>query len=198
MKTMRTDIINQLFLKEDFISYLEIGVGNFANFDEINAMHKYSVDSHKGDKCTFNMDSETFFSLWTYYYDVIFVDGLHTYEQAYRDIKNSIDYLCPGGFIVIHDCNPRKKKYTGRRGRGQETWNGDVYKAFVRIKHEMSDWSCFVVPGGCGILTERPVLKNIQIGYTSDLTWEHFSAHRKGLLQTISYDDYVKLLKNDI
>lgn len=36
-------------------------------------------------------------------YDLIYIDGLHTYEGAYADIKNAIPLLEPGGLLVVDD-----------------------------------------------------------------------------------------------
>ena len=34
---------------------------------------------------------------------MIFIDGLHHYEQAHRDLRNSLNNLKKGGIILIHD-----------------------------------------------------------------------------------------------
>ena len=39
-------------------------------------------------------------------YDVIFIDGLHKSYQVKKDILNSLQFLNPKGYIVLHDCNP--------------------------------------------------------------------------------------------
>lgn len=36
-------------------------------------------------------------------WDLILVDGDHEYEQAKRDIQNSLEVLAPGGMIFVHD-----------------------------------------------------------------------------------------------
>ena len=60
MKT-RTEIINMLFRKYGFQSYLEIGVEVPAvNFDKINAAFKESVDPNPLGKCTYIMTSDDF------------------------------------------------------------------------------------------------------------------------------------------
>ena len=37
-------------------------------------------------------------------FDIIFIDGLHTFEQTIKDIDNSIKFLRDKGVILIHDC----------------------------------------------------------------------------------------------
>ena len=43
-------------------------------------------------------------------FDIIFLDGLHTYEQTINDIKNSIlTYLNQTmELLLVHDCLPKK------------------------------------------------------------------------------------------
>ena len=71
----------------------------------------------------------------------MFVDGLHTYDQAYRDVVNALDVLREDGVVVVHDCNPASAAAAApsldqaRRTDGFNwEWNGDVYKAIVRLR----------------------------------------------------------------
>src|ERR1035437_5139881 len=105
----RTELINLLFEKYKFKTYLEIGVQvPSRNFDKINAVLKHSVDPNPNIRYTYNMTSDEFFGncIETQKYDVIFIDGMHTMEQAYKDVINSIKHLNDNGFIVMHDFNP--------------------------------------------------------------------------------------------
>ena len=43
--------------------------------------------------------------------DIYLVDGDHTYEYAQRDLENGLPMLKPGGFILVHDLD-RKRKMT--------------------------------------------------------------------------------------
>jgi hypothetical protein len=197
MSKTRTDVINLLFDKYKLQSYLEIGVRNPAdNFNKIRAQQKHSVDPNPRRRYTFNLTSDEFFKRYNDKYDVIFVDGLHVAEQTYKDVKNSIEHLNSNGFIVIHDCNPPYESFT----RSYEdflkkpgAWNGTVYKAFIRLKYELKNWSCFVVNEnfGCGILTERNILKNQLVeADINKITWDFFNKNRNGLLQLISFNEY--------
>jgi len=57
-------------------------------------------------------------------YDLIFVDGDHTYEGLSRDIKHIKDHLRPGGYLVVHD-------YFG-------WYNGTTNKSPIRaVAHEL-------------------------------------------------------------
>lgn len=202
-KIKRTDIINLLFEKYNFKSYLEIGVSDPTdNFDKINAILKHSVDPIPNGKYTYNMVSDDFFKQCdiNQKYDVIFIDGLHTEDQSYKDVLNSIDHLNDDGFIVMHDCNP-ENEYISRNYeeylKDLDMWSGDVYKAFIKLKRLLIKWSCFVVNEdyGCGILTKRDIIQNsISELDISNLTFDDFDKNRNELLQLITFDDYKKII----
>ena len=42
------------------------------------------------------------------YFDIIFLDGLHNYEQTIKDINNALKFLNEKGAIIVHDCLPKK------------------------------------------------------------------------------------------
>lgn len=201
----RTDIINLLFSKFNFKSYLEIGVRvPSENFDKINSELKHSVDPEPMGDCTYITTSNDFFNshVGNQKYDVIFVDGLHTAEQVYLDVMNSINHLNENGFIVMHDCNPPTEFHVRTyaeylRTRGQ--WNGSVFKGFIRLKLELKDWNCFVIDEdfGCGIITKKE-LKNKFLALKTipeEISWVYFDTFRNELLDLISFEDYKKIIE---
>ena len=197
---LRTDIINMLFLNYNFKTYLEIGVRNpNDNYNIINAAFKYGVDPNPNGKYTYNMTSDEFFKnhVGEQKYDIIFIDGLHTYEQSYRDAINSTKHISEDGFIVMHDCNPPDEA-----NLNLESDNGMVFKTIIRLKQELKDWCCFVIDEdfGCGILTRRKILENRSLDYNIDnidnISWNYFNENRNELLQLISFNEYKNLIKN--
>jgi hypothetical protein len=74
-----------------------------------------------------------------------------------------------------------------------------MFRAFIQLKNELPDWSCFVVGGGwgSGILTPRKILPNVQSGFKYDLSWKLYNRNRRLILQWISFDEYVKIIKED-
>ena len=66
-------------------------------------------------------------------FDLIFLDGLHTYEQTIKDIDNSLKILNERGVILIHDCLPKNLEPNVPRMYGH--WNGDAWKAIVHLEH---------------------------------------------------------------
>lgn len=199
----RTAIINTLFDKYNFQSYLEVGLEYPENnFDMIHAKVKESVDPFPKGDCTHVMTSDQFFSTYPdKRFDVIFIDGMQVKDQAYRDIRNAMQILNEGGFIILHSVDPRHECLTVTYEeflKNGGCWLGTMYKAFIKAKNELPDWSCFVVGGGwgCGILTPRKILKNDFIKHAEDLPWKRYIRNRRVILQWVSFDEYVKLIKN--
>jgi hypothetical protein len=78
-------------------------------------------------------------------FDYIFVDGLHEWSQAFRDILNSLNRLNPGGVILVDDVLPDDEysampdEAASRRirynlGIDAERWHGDVFKALIAVR----------------------------------------------------------------
>jgi hypothetical protein len=60
-------------------------------------------------------------------YDLIFIDGDHSYDGVRRDFELYQDLLSPRGYIVFHDIDP---EHVFRDGAG-----GEVYKFWQDIQH---------------------------------------------------------------
>ncbi len=158
----RADIINKLINKNEYKSYLEIGINDpnvDRSWEKIKIDIKHGVDPNF--ETTYQMTSDEFFSKHaTQTYDIIFVDGLHTFDQAYKDIKNSLNCLNDRGVIVVHDCNPLNE-IVQRPERVSDAWNGDVWKAIVKLRMEEiglvihtvdTDEGCAIIRRGSQIL----------------------------------------------
>lgn len=152
----RTELINGLIQKNDYKTYLEIGVNTPSqpgyNWVGVNIPVKHGVDPNV--ETTYKMTSDEFFENYiSQNYDIVFVDGLHLHEQVYRDITNSLNHLNEGGVIVVHDCNP-VTEITQRRERASDAWHGDVWKSIVQLRMENPDLEIYTVntDEGCGII----------------------------------------------
>ena len=140
----RTDLINYLIKQNNYINYLEIGVRDPKdNFNHVIAPHKDGVDpcyEHpKTAEINYPITSDEFFELIKGHdikYDIIFIDGLHLWEQVDKDITNSLNHLHPKGTIVLHDCNPIKESHQIREFTPGTHWNGDVWKAILKHRIE--------------------------------------------------------------
>jgi hypothetical protein len=52
-----------------------------------------------------------------------------------KDVTNALRVLEPGGTIVMHDCNPQHEASAHHETPPPASfWNGDVWKAFVRLR----------------------------------------------------------------
>lgn len=152
----RTEIINAIINKYGYENYLEIGVNTPLqpgyNWIGIKCKTKHGVDPNVDT--TFKMTSNEFFEKYvSIKYDLIFIDGLHLFEQVYLDIVNSLKWLSHNGTIVVHDCNPITE-ITQLRERASGAWHGDVWKAIVKLRMEDINLSINTVDTdeGCGII----------------------------------------------
>lgn len=148
----RYDIINNLIRVYGFRSFLEIGTASGETFRNIDVPEKVSVDPDTNTAATYHMTSDEYFKRHRAKFDIIFIDGLHEAEQAYRDIQNALKHLNHGGAIVVHDVHPEDERmqqpYTN-----QHFWTGDVWKAFVKARRELP-YQTFVYDYdfGCGVI----------------------------------------------
>jgi hypothetical protein len=186
----RTTIIQLLINKINAKSYLEIGVDNSTNFNNIRCEKKISVDPNINTDATFYLTSDDFFKQNNDQFDIIFIDGLHHADQVLRDIENSLKCLHNDGYIVCHDMNPIKEEHQiipYQIG----TWNGDCWKAFVHLKEKRPDLEMCVVDidHGCGIIKKgQQDLLNI----TQELTFQNFTSNKKEWLNLISFNEFME------
>lgn len=149
----RIEIIKKIIKNNNFKSYLEIGCDNDENFSQISIDKKIGVDPLKGG--TLRMTSDEFFSDNKISFDIIFLDGLHTYEQTIKDIKNSLKFLNENGVILVHDCLP-KKIWNQIVPRMYGHWNGDVWKAIVHARtFDYADTYTCKADHGIGMIFKR-------------------------------------------
>jgi hypothetical protein len=163
----RISVLQYLIDKNNYSKYLEIGTFKGDTFLAIRCHNKIAVDPffqipkkkkiqwlyknmYNFKNIYFEMTSDKFFEKKKDYLDekgkrdIIFIDGLHTFEASLRDILNSLRYLKNGGTIVMHDCFPPDKaaatpansykeaSQSGKLGPKGE-WCGDVWKTIVYL-----------------------------------------------------------------
>lgn len=128
----RIALVNLIASRYKNCNYLEIGCANNALFDSVIANKKIGVDPSSGG--THRLTSDIFFKLNKKKFDLIFIDGLHTYDQARKDLINSIKVLKPNGWIVMHDFLPRSWQEHHVPIITTKTWTGDVWKLSYELK----------------------------------------------------------------
>ncbi len=211
---VRSDIINFLLqsLGKKETNYLEIGVRNPANnFDKIISSTKYSVDpgvEFKSNPVDFKLTSDEFFDQLRagkilsadLRFDVIFVDGLHTADQTDRDIRNSLEFIQDGGFVVMHDCNPpteshARENYEYWASPAMDYWSGTTWKAFFKYRKSSQVYSCCIDSDwGVGILSKKVVLGNPSIVENDFYEYAILDKYRKESLNLLSFEQLKSLV----
>jgi len=174
--------IKYLSVLNDAKTYLEIGVWGGSTFFPVQIPIKVAVDpcfvfnatEHKKEGTYFfEITSDKFFekmdrgdlsfvennSNEKIKFDVIFIDGYHTFEQSYNDFKNSLKYSHERTLWLIDDTVPPdiyssipnpvisryKRKLAGLEGGD---WMGDVYKTIFAIHDNFPEISYCTLIGG--------------------------------------------------
>ena len=211
----RTEIIQQIIDRKQARNYLEIGVANGGNFYPMRVRRKVAVDPSFVVSPRFKIKwtirnpcnlfakfhettSDRFFAEHdaSRRFDVVFIDGLHTYGQAFTDVENSLKVLCDGGVILMHDCNPKSAaeahpaesfEHAGTLNLPGWTgeWCGDTWKAVCALRRR-DDLRVFVVDCdfGVGVVTRGKaddVLK-LSDGDLEGMTYADLEKDRTGLL----------------
>jgi predicted O-methyltransferase YrrM len=149
----RLEIIQNIIISKNYKKYLEIGCDKDQIFSNILIDFKIGVDPVQGGNV--RKTSDDFFKNNLDKFDIIFIDGLHEYDQVNKDINNSLKALNDGGIILLHDCMP-KSYFHQAVPRSRMSWNGDVWKNIVeaRANPEIDTYTCFA-DEGIGIIFNR-------------------------------------------
>ena len=192
----RVHIIQEIINLKNFNNYLEIGCDQDENFSQINVKNKIGVDPKSGG--THRMTSDTFFKNNKDKFDVIFLDGLHTYEQTIKDINNAIQSIQDNGVILIHDCLP-KKIWNQIVPRIYGHWNGDVWKAIVeaRTYNNIETFTC-IADHGLGIILKRKNSKilNIKNKDFKNLKFSDYYNYHKDFMNPVNYEQLKKIIQD--
>ena len=188
----RWDLIQFLINKYDYSTYLEIGCDKNQSFSKIKISHKVGVDPISGG--TIRKTSDEFFKSNKEKFDIIFIDGLHHYEQVIVDINNALSVLNDNGHILVHDCLPRTIAHQAiPRYRG--SWNGDVWKSIVelRTKKYLDVFTC-EIDFGVGIIQKRinSNLLELKIDNFKNLKFKDYYHRNKEFMNVISYSEALK------
>jgi hypothetical protein len=169
-KVMRWELIQKAIRMLDAKKYLEIGVSDGICFSAVAVQEKIGVDPIPPSQAVlsetsnpgvsyFTLTSDEFFDrvapqVLKNGVDVVFIDGLHTYSQAYRDCTSALKYLNIGGLILLHDCLPTTElearvavNYEDAAKCNDGTnwdgaWLGDVWKAIIRLRTQQNVQTC--------------------------------------------------------
>lgn len=193
-KPNRKDIIQQIIDIKKYKSYLEIGCDNDELFNFIKCDKKIGVDPEKGGNI--RSTSDEFFLKNNAFFDLIFIDGLHEFEQVCKDIENSLNFLTKNGIILLHDCLPNNV-YQQIVPRCKRTWNGDVWKAIVKYRtdNNLDTYTCNA-DSGLGVIFRRKNKNRLEIKMNNfkDLKFKEFFYDHKKLMNIIEYNELIKII----
>lgn len=137
--------------------YLEIGLGSGSTLENVQADIRWGVDPrprcdlHRlppGVQLTVSTSDDFFRTMrpHTCVFDVIYLDGLHTFRQTYRDLLNSFQ-LSPNAMVLMDDVIPVDEvsaipdyrlavEAHGRLGLSRDAtiWHGDVFRVLLCLR----------------------------------------------------------------
>jgi hypothetical protein len=136
-------------------TYLEIGVEHGFTFEAVIASTKVAVDPNirfstwpKYSGIELNSSPSDYYFAESHsqrIFDVIFIDGLHTAEQTWKDFCNSLVRVKDGGIIILDDTVPSDSfsaipsEVEAYKQREQAnvpndfSWHGDVFRLIPHI-----------------------------------------------------------------
>jgi hypothetical protein len=186
-------------------TYLEVGVEKGQTFFGVDTALKVAVDPEFRFDCGplqsentkfFPMMSDEFFSDYGGQpFDLVFLDGLHHFEQTLRDLMNVLVFSTERTVVLIDDVLPTDAYsslrehadaifFRGQAGGEGLAWHGDVYKLVFFIHDFLPGLSYATVDDGWNRQT---------------LVWKQPRANFKPLfnnVETISRLTYFDLCKN--
>lgn len=230
----RTEVIQRIIDTISAYCYLEIGIYQGSNFLKIRVPFKMAVDPEfkipwkRRWKWTllnpsnfraqyYAMTSDVYFQKRSNEPrpDVVFIDGLHTYKQVIKDLRNSLSILNEGGVIVLHDCNPTSdisaqpaESLSALKAANPPSWSGewsgDVWKAICHLRSERPDLDICVLDcdHGLGLIVRRPATERLNLDLTQieTMTYADLERDRDQLLnlRPITYfNDFLATIGKD-
>lgn len=141
-------------------------------------------------------------------YDLIFVDPWHELKASAEDLEGAWQLLRPGGYIVVHDCNPPNEEVASPQFR-KGAWCGETYRAYIDFLAFKAEASFCTIDTdfGCGVVKKVVGDKLALLGNTVELwlKWAaspsdaasryfFFDNHRAELLQMCDEAEFVSSL----
>ena len=246
-KFTRIQLIQRFIDKLKAERYLEIGVHKGAVLFRINCKFKTGIDpkfdispikkiwhdlGHKLFKGILlaEITSDDFFKCSSAYLtekppQVVFIDGLHTFEQTLKDVYNTLNWLNKGGVIILHDCNPphkasatpalsipeAKQKYKSENNDGGWTgeWCGDTWKVIPYLLKLCKELDVCVLDAdyGLGIVSRKVPCDPPRYApthydnrntseFSASLSYADLEADRQGMLNLKKLSDLDEIIRN--
>ena len=200
---MYADRINKIAALVRAKRYLEIGVSEGETFFNVVIGQKVGVDpafrfdfAAKANKSSrfFPIPSDEFFRTErSEPFDVIFIDGLHTFEQTLRDFLNSLAVAHAKTIWIIDDTVPRDNfgalpdqarcyRLRHQSGRIDWDWMGDVFKVVFFIRNAMPHYNLRTFTGHGQTVVWRDYSRliaepSLSLAAVASMTYEDFLDH---------------------
>lgn len=187
----RIALLNMLARDLEAPKYLEIGCHTNSLFDSLYFKNKTGVDPLRGG--TIRCTSDQFFSQNLENFNLIFIDGLHTYDQVRKDVINSLRCLSSPGWIALHDMLPGHwiEAHVPRLNDGN--WTGDVWKLAFEL-HNMPgiDFRIVEIDNGVGVIRKTSSTNEDNFFSSNRIDSEKYTyfADNKSQLPIISWNDF--------
>ena len=136
-------------------TYLEIGVEQGSTFRAVTVPERTGVDPRFGFESELEADAHTRFEQVTSdrffstlspeaTFDFYYIDGLHTFEQTYRDVCNAILHSHHRTVLLVDDTQPsdvfsslreqdRALRHRAESGGRSLAWHGDTFKVIFAV-----------------------------------------------------------------
>lgn len=199
--------------------YLEIGVSAGATFRDIEIVERTGVDPNflfdingLTNECTrlVASTSDEFFATepLSPLYDIVFIDGLHTFEQVVRDFSNALVRTHRHSVLILDDTLPNDvysaipdpvatQRYRKKANVDSGQWHGDVFKIVFYIHDFWPSLNYRTITGTGNPLTivwrankhsRQPLLNNLE--KISRLTYFDLQEHLE-VLRTATSDEAI-------
>ena len=191
----RYELINALIEKNNYKSYLEIGICIPSDcFDHIKCEKKVGVEpvpiAHRDE--VFVGTSDQFFMQNEDTFDIIFIDGLHKDFQVIKDYENSLKYLSSDGVILSHDNLPGEALHMTEDDNGT-AWFGTGWRATAQLRMHNPGLDVKVLDTDCGVgVVKRGTQKLYPKVLHKDLTFDYYIENRVEMLNIVSTFDFIK------
>jgi len=202
---MHTEIIQKVIDKLGYTSYLEIGLDRGINWCGITCKKKVGVDPVImipkleygdffcwGNETIYRKTSDDFFASCGHpVADIVFIDGMHTFEQSAKDFHAASRRIAEGGLVLMHDTNPTSEiesmiydTYMTEHPEYQGAWVGDVWKTIYALSQSGNvNYFTLDIPYGLTFLwldkskEIKPVYEDV-----AKLPYSFFNKNRKDIL----------------
>jgi hypothetical protein len=192
-KLTRSLIVNNIVDRKKYETYLEIGCDKNILFNSVKIKKKIGIDPVSGGNI--RMSSDNFFKNNQDKFDLIFIDGLHQYEQVKRDVYNSLKFLNDNGVILLHDCMPSSFMRQASK-RSSNIWNGDVWKNIVEFRTlDQIDTYTIYADHGIGLILKRKNRNKLLLKIKSfdKLKFQDYYKNYKLFLNIVHFKDLNQL-----